>query len=59
MAFSATNWETGPKADTRYVQWMVAAITATKDSYDEVFYPMHRCTDDDFEQFFPIVEESA
>ena len=37
---------------------MVAAITSTKDSYAEVYYPMHRCTDDDFENFFPTEKAS-
>ena len=38
---------------------MVVAIQKTKDSYTEEFYPMHRCRDDDYDNFFPIDEDAA
>ena len=59
MAFSAKTFLGETKADSRYIQWLAVAIQKTKDSYTEVNYPMHRCKDDDYDNFYPIVEDAA
>ena len=58
MAFSASQWDKGARTDSRYIQWLTTVVTATKDSYTEVNYPMHRCTDADFDNFYPIAPET-
>lgn len=58
MAFSARHWFDGAKTDTRYIYWVLTHIT-NSDEYKEVNYPMHRCTNEDFEHFYPYEESSV
>ena len=59
MAFALENWWSGPKDDPRYVQWVIQITTG--ESYNDgiAFYPMHRCTDDDFSRFHQFEDSSA
>ena len=51
MAFAMSDWQTGPKNDTRYFQWALQVSTSFANEGGVKFYPMHRCTDQEFAKF--------
>ena len=51
VAATVEHWSKGVRTDPRYLQFVLSYIQKTADSYTETFYPMYRCTDEDYDHF--------
>ena len=40
--------------DDRFFKFAATRVSVIDGKYTKTYYPMHRCTDKDFEKFFPI-----
>ena len=59
VAVNVEHWQTGPKNDSNYIQWVGSYNVQTENSYEEKYVPLHVCTDEDFERFYPVVNSVA
>ena len=59
IAVAAESFQDGYKSDPSFVKWVASYQISTKDSHEVVHYPMHRCTDEEFTQFYPPDKQSA
>ena len=59
IAVTAEHWLTGAKNDPNYIQWVGSFNIATADNYTQTYFPLHICTDEDFDKFYPIAPNSA
>ena len=48
IAAAAESFTEGSKSDPRFVKWVASYQISTENSYGQVHYPMHRCTDEEF-----------
>ena len=52
LAFAAENYDTGaPLSDPRYVRWVANLAFKEGNGTSHTYYPMHKCTDDEFARF--------
>ena len=40
--------------DPQYVRWIVRFATYKDNSFEETILPYHICTDEDYDEFYPI-----
>ena len=59
IAAAAESFTEGSKSDPRFVKWVASYQISTENSYGQVHYPMHRCTDEEFTQFYPPDQSGA
>ena len=59
VAVAVEHYLDGPKSDPRFVKWVASYQISTAESYEAVHYPMHRCTDEDLNKFYPPDNRSA
>ena len=61
MAFAAENYDTGDAiSDPRYVRWLLAVYQSRVGSTSSItWYPMHKCTDEEFSRFETTKKESV
>ena len=59
IAFATEHWDTGYKDDPRYTQWMVLVERMNEDVYTKTWYPVHQCSDEEFDKFFRIEDAAA
>ena len=52
MAFTLDHWQKGPRNDPRYTQWVMEVSTSFSYNGGVAFYPMHKCTDEEFQKFY-------
>ena len=53
-AYAAENTFTGEgMSDERYLRWLTAVWDRVGTEFKITWYPMHRCTDEDFSKFHP------
>ena len=53
IAVAVESFLDGPKSDPRFVKWVSSFWINTEESSEVVHYPMHRCTDEEYSQFYP------
>ena len=52
LAFAAENYDTGaPLSDPRYVRWVYGVADNAGNGTNNYFYPLRKCTDDEFGRF--------
>ena len=39
------------KFNSKYVRWVVSTVTAISNGFENVYYPMHPCTEEEFSEF--------
>ena len=54
VAFAAEHWFKGYRDDPRYIQWAGAIETQTDGVYSVNYYPLHQCSDEEFDRFWTI-----
>ena len=60
MAFTAENYDTGKAiSDPRFVRWLFAVWERDGSSSKITYYPMHKCTDEEFARFEKSNRESV
>ena len=59
MAFTLQQWDGGYKDDPRYIQWTMQVTDVIDGDEKKIFYPLHKCTDEEFERFYAIEKRSA
>ena len=59
MAFALESWITGPKDNSNYVQWVLQVNHGSAEKTEFSFYPMHKCTDEEFSRFHQFNDASA
>ena len=59
IAVAVENYLEGPKSDPRFVKWVASYQISTKDKFEVVNYPMHRCTDEEYDGFYPPDDRSS
>ena len=59
MAFTLAQWDGGYKDDPRYIQWTMQVTDVIDGDEKKKFYPLHKCTDEEFERFYAIEKRSA
>ena len=59
IAFAIEHWHSGGKSDPKYIQWVVHREIFT-DSFQTSaeWYQTHRCTDEEFERFYPTMPDA-
>ena len=45
------------KYDPRYIRWFARTASMRDDKRFEKIIPHHKCTDEDYDEFFPINED--
>ena len=60
MAFAAENYDTGTAlSDPRYVRWLLAIWSRENSKSVITWYPMHKCTVEEFTRFEMTKKESV
>ena len=59
VAVAAEHWEWGYKDDPRYIQWAATIMIVSDGVVTTNHYPMHQCTDEEFNSFYKIEDQSA
>ena len=60
MAFAVEDYLTGEsKLDPRYVKWAATFIKIDIGRNELKSIPLHPCTDEDFDQFYPVDKRST
>ena len=55
FAFSIVNYFSKElKDDSRYVKLQARLLKKVNREFTETILPLHRCTEEDFEQFYPL-----
>ena len=60
MAFSVEGFLTNEnKNDPRYVKWFVRTVNRVDGKAGEKVLPFHKCTEDDYAEFYPVAAKSS
>ena len=59
MAVTTEHWSLGPKMDPKYIQWVGSYNVQTNGVYEEIYFPLHPCTESDYNKFYPPSDTAA